>query len=134
MDGSTGYNPLRAESLEIFRGIFGASVYRRKQTMNLSEKNDRLSPVLRTWKVSPPADPTFRPAVWDRIKQRSRETWSAYLRGHLVAWSMTAGLAFVTAAWAGHSVAQAKLAASRQEMVVSYLGELDPRVMARLSR
>lgn len=102
--------------------------------MNPPEKNDSLSPALAAWRLSPPADPNFRPAVWDRIKRRSRQTWADYLRGHLVGWSVTAGLIFVAAAWTGHSVAQAKLDARRQEMVVSYLGELDPRVMARLSR
>lgn len=102
--------------------------------MNPSEQNDSLSPTLAAWRVSPPPDPNFRPAVWDRIKQHSRETWAAYIRGHVVAWSVTAALAFVVAGWTGHTVAQAKLDASREQMVVNYLGELDPRVIANLRR
>jgi hypothetical protein len=37
----------------------------------------------------------------------------------------------VAAGWAGHSVAQAKLEESREKMIVSYLVNLDPRVMAQ---
>ncbi|HEX2851983.1 MAG TPA: hypothetical protein VHO24_02005 [Opitutaceae bacterium] len=102
--------------------------------MNPSDQNDPLSRTLASWQVTPPTDPNFRPAVWQRIKQRSRESWAAYVRGHLVAWSVTAGLAFVAAGWTGHTVAQARLDASREQMVVNYLGELDPRVMANLRR
>ncbi len=72
------------------------------------------------------------PAVWQRIKQRSRETWTAYLRAHLVAWTVTGTAALVVAGWTGHSFARAKVDASREKMVVSYLSNLDPRVIAKL--
>lgn len=102
--------------------------------MNPSPQHDPLLQTLASWRVSPRADPNFRPAVWKRIKQHSRETWGAYVRGHFVGWSVTAGLAFAVAGWAGHTAAEVKLDTSREQMVVNYLGELDPRVMANLRR
>jgi len=100
--------------------------------MNPSDPNDPLSRILADWRVSPKSEPDFRPAVWQRIQQHPCATWSSYLRAHLVGWTVTAGLAIVVAGWTGHSVAQAKLEDRRDEMVVSYLGKLDPRVMAKL--
>lgn len=100
--------------------------------MNPSDPNDPLSRTLASWRVNPPSDPNFRPAVWQRIRQRTRETWSAYVRAHRLGWSLVAGLAVVTGGWTGHAVARAKLDASREQMVVSYLGDLDPRVLAKL--
>ncbi len=100
--------------------------------MNTSDPNDSLSRALATWRVTPPPDPNFRPAVWQRITRRTRETWTAYVRAHLIGWSVTAGLAVVAAGWTGHTVARAKLDAGRDQMVVSYLGAIDPRVLAKL--
>src|SRR5688572_29745506 len=100
--------------------------------MNPSDPKDRFSRALADWRVTPKADPNFRPAVWQRIKQRSRETWATYVRAHLVAWSVAGAAALVVAGWTGHSFARAKIDSSRDQMVVSYLGNLDPRVMAKL--
>jgi len=101
-------------------------------SMKPADPNDPLSRTLADWQVHAKSNPQFRPAVWQRIRERSRESWAGYVRAHLVGWSVTAGLAVAIAGWAGHSAAQAKLDASRDEMVVSYLGKLDPRVMAKL--
>ena len=81
-----------------------------------------------------PANPrrNFRDAVWQRIDRQDRLTWGAYLRGHLVGWSVAALLAIVGAGWSGHAMARARLDEARNAMVVSYLAELDPRVLARL--
>jgi hypothetical protein len=100
--------------------------------MKPSDSNDSFSRTLADWQMTPKADPNFRPAVWQRIKQRSHETWFAYLRAHLVPWSLAGAAALVAAGWTGHSFARAKLDSSREQMVVSYLGDLDPRVMAKL--
>lgn len=100
--------------------------------MNSSPPNDPFSRTLAEWRVNPKPDPTFRPAVWQRIMQHSRETWAAYMRAHLVVWTVTGAAALVVAGWTGHSFAQAKIDSSREQMVVSYLGNLDPRVMAKL--
>jgi hypothetical protein len=98
--------------------------------MNPSEPNDPLSRMLASWRVTPRRAPGFRPAVWERIRERSRETWAHYVRGHLVGWGVAAVVAVAAAGWTGHSLASTKLAAERDQMVSSYLGELDPRVIA----
>jgi hypothetical protein len=100
--------------------------------MKPSAPDPSLSRTLADWRVIPQADPNFRPTVWQRIHERTCETWAAYLRSHLVGWSVAASLAVATAAWTGHTVAQSRLEQSREKMVVSYLVELDPRVMAKL--
>src|SRR5688572_13953504 len=100
--------------------------------MNPPESDSSLSRHLADWRVTPPANPNFRPAVWQRIQSRTRETWSTYVRSHFVGWSLVAGLAVVAAGWTGRTIAHAKLEAGRDKMVVSYLVELDPRVLAKL--
>jgi hypothetical protein len=90
---------------------------------------DPLAPALQSWRVDPPADPGFRAAVWRRIEAATPPTWGAYLRRHAVAWSCAAALAVVAAGWTGHRVAQVRLAAERERMVATYLGDLDPRVI-----
>lgn len=101
--------------------------------MNPYTSPDRLGETLRTWRVAPPADPGFRTAVWTRLQRRAPATWPAYLRGNLAGWAVAAGLAVVAAGWSGHQLAQARLDARREQMVVNYLGELDPRVLARIA-
>lgn len=100
--------------------------------MNPSDPNERLSAALASWRVTPPRDPNFRPAVLERIRQTARVTWSDYVRAHLVGWSTAALVAIAAAGWAGRAVAQARMENHREQMVVSYLGNLDPRVMAKL--
>jgi hypothetical protein len=100
--------------------------------MNPSDPNHSLARILANWHVNPTADPNFRPAVWQRIQQRTRETWATYVRGHLTRWAVVSALAVAVAGWTGHAVAQAKLDASRDRMVVSYLVDLDPRVLAKM--
>lgn len=100
--------------------------------MHSNTPHDPLSNTLQRWRVQPPRNRNFRDAVWQRIDRQARLTWSAYLRGHLVGWSVTAMLALVAAGWGGHAMAQARLDADRDEMVVSYLSGLDPRVLAKL--
>ena len=93
---------------------------------------DSLSEVLHRWRVDPPADQNFRPAVWQRIDGRSRATWPAYLRSHATAWSLAAVVILGAAAYSGSALAQARARADRDAMVVTYLVELDPRVQAVL--
>jgi hypothetical protein len=100
--------------------------------MKPSDLDSSLARTLADWRVTPQADPHFRPTVWQRIQARTRETWGTYLRAHFVGWTVAASLAVATAAWTGHAAAQSRLEQSREKMVVSYLGELDPRVMAKL--
>ena len=74
--------------------------------MNPPEPND-LFRTLAEWRVNPRPDPNFRPAVWQRIKQGTRDTWAAYVQTHLLGWSMAAAIAVVGATFAGHAVARA---------------------------
>lgn len=100
--------------------------------MHSNNPRDPLSETLQHWRVQPSRDRNFRDSVWQRIDQTDRLSWSAYLRGHLIGWSVTAMLAMVAAGWGGHAMAQAKLDAERDAMVVSYLSGLDPRVLTKL--
>lgn len=100
--------------------------------MSSRESPDPLSRTLADWQVAPARNPHFRPAVWQRIREKTRATWAAYVRAHLAAWSIAALVAVSAAGWAGASAGRAKLSADREATVVSYLVELDPRVQARL--
>jgi hypothetical protein len=92
----------------------------------MNTSRDKLSETLRDWRVKPPSDPGFRAAVWRRIGRQGEATWPAYLRAH------TAVLTFGVAGFAGRAIAQARVQADREAMVVSYLVELDPRAQAVL--
>lgn len=100
--------------------------------MNPSDPDHRLSETLAAWRVAPPPNPQFRPAVWERLRRGQPETWAGYVRSRALGWSLAAGVALVAASWGGHSFAEARLAANREQMVVAYLGNLDPRVLANL--
>ncbi len=127
----TGYNREHPETLKKkFGGFSAAGFIVSTQAMHPPDPCDPLSRTLASWRVSPPSDPNFRPLVWQRI--RSRSSWGGYVRAHLVGWSVAAAFAVVAAGWTGHTVAQANLDARREQMVVSYLGNLDPRVLAKL--
>jgi len=100
--------------------------------MKPTTSHDPLSRTLAAWQVDPPAAPGFRPAVWERLRREDNASWTGHLRSHLAAWCVVALVAAGVAGWAGRSVAQAQLAADRERMVFSYLGELDPRVLAQV--
>lgn len=93
---------------------------------------DNLTEGLRSWRVNPPADPDFRPRVWQRIRSQARATWAGYLRAHSAAWSLAAIVALSAAAYTGHVVADSHARADREALVVTYLVDLDPRVQAVL--
>jgi hypothetical protein len=100
--------------------------------MDPTPPRDPLADALAQWRIRPARNPNFRAAVSERINQAARLTWSNYLRGHLVGWSVAAMLALVAAGWGGRAMAQARLDAGREAMVVSYLSGLDPRVITKL--
>ncbi|MDD3179946.1 MAG: hypothetical protein PHQ04_06285 [Opitutaceae bacterium] len=99
----------------------------------MNSSRDPLSVILSGWRVAPPANPDFRPAVWRRIGAlRSRESWPAYLRAHAALWTLMAAVVLSAAGWTGHAAAQARMRADREAIVASYLVDLDPRVQASL--
>jgi len=102
--------------------------------MDSSPPKDSLSDALRQWRVRPALNPHFRPAVWQRIAQRSRESWAGYVQAHRVSWSIATVVVIGAAGWTGHAAARAKIAADRDAMVVAYLVGLDPRVQAKLQQ
>src|SRR5688572_18563873 len=102
--------------------------------MHSNEPRDPLARLIQRWRISPARNRNFRDQVWQLIDRDGRLTWSGYVRGHLVGWSVTAMLALIVAGWGGHAMAQARLEAERDAMVVSYLSGLDPRVLTWLHR
>lgn len=98
----------------------------------MNTSRDNLSETLRTWRVTPPADPGFRAAVWRRLARPADVSWFAYLRTHTAAWSVAAALALGVAGFAGHTAAKLRIQADRDAIAVAYLTELDPRVQAVL--
>lgn len=100
--------------------------------MQPTDPEDPLPRILPAWRVSPPRDPGFRPAVWSRIRKSPDETWGAYARSHSRALSVIAILTLTVSAWAGQKAGDAHLHSQREAMVVTYLVDLDPRVQAGL--
>jgi hypothetical protein len=95
--------------------------------------SDSLGEVLRIWRVSPPPDPNFRAAVWQRIEAIRREpTWPAFVRTRAAALT-TATIAIVAlSGLTGHSVARNHVNADRNTLAASYIASLDVRVQAGL--
>ena len=93
-----------------------------------------LSRRLQAWRISPPVDPQFRPAIWERLRRQAPVTWTGYLHQHRATWAVTVALAVIAAGWVGRSAAHAKIEQRREQMVVNYLGAIDPRVIANLPR
>jgi len=98
----------------------------------MNHPQDNLTESLRRWRVTPPADPDFRPRVWQRIRIRARASWTGYLRAHSAAWSLAAVVVLGAAAYTGHVAADTRARADREALVVTYLVDLDPRVQAVL--
>ena len=103
-----------------------------KNSMDPIPPRDPFAAALAQWRVRSTRDPQFRAAVWQRIDQHVRVTWSSYLRDHLVGWSIAAMVALVAAGWGGRAMAQAPHEAHSDAMVISYLSGLDPRVLSKI--
>ena len=100
--------------------------------MHSPDSRDPLSGAMKQWRVEPSPDRNFRDAVWRRIDERARSSWSLCIREHLVGWSVAAMVALVAAGWGGRVMAQARIDSDRDAMVVTYLSGLDPRVLTKL--
>ena len=114
----------------ILRDFVTAGVLPSIKPMNTSRNS--LAAVLRGWRVSPPPDPNFRHNVWQRLNAQIPASWPAYLRGHAVAWMLVTVLTVSAAALTGQAAAKARVRADREQMTVTYLVDLDPRVQAML--
>jgi len=99
----------------------------------LMKSSDPLSNVLRVWRVSPPPDPDFRAAVWQRIEETRRApTWSVFVRTRAAALTAAAIVTVVVSGWTGHLVARNHVQADRNTLAANYLANLDARVKAGL--
>lgn len=100
--------------------------------MHPSPTSDPLHCRLQDWRVAPPVEPGFRPAVRERIAARLRrgqETWGAYCRRHAVLWSLVFATVVTGAAVHGQRVGERHSEADHRAMVGTYLAEIDARAM-----
>ena len=131
------YTPTPEITQELILGPFvrdfsALGVYSYISSMNSSR--DSLSETLRSWRVTPPAEPNFRQGVWQRIGKQTGVSWPTYLRAHLAAWCVAAAVAMGVAAFTGNAVARTQARTDRNALVVTYLTDLDPRVQAVLKQ
>lgn len=98
----------------------------------MKTSRDRLSEVLREWRVTPSTDPDFLSSVWRRIDARVNGTWRGYILAHAAVWAFVATMTLGAAAYTGTALARERIHADRQALVSTYLVELDPRVRASL--
>src|SRR5215218_2653716 len=125
--------PDSPKTLEKSLRVFAAhGILVERPPMDPTPSRDSLDDTLQHWRVRPARDPNFRASVSRRINQAARVTWSMYIRDHLVGWSIAAMLALVAAGYGGRAMAQARLDADRDAMVISYLSGLDPRVISKI--
>jgi len=92
-----------------------------------------LTKLLHNWQVTPSPDPNFRHNVWERIRRSKRVTWLGYLKSHATIWFISATMAMVVAGYTGNSLARSHVRTDRENLVVTYLVNLDPRVQAALN-
>lgn len=97
------------------------------------KSSDSLRDVLRAWRVSPPPDPGFRAAVWQRIEETlPAPTWSVFVRTRAAALTAAAVATVAISGWTGHLVARNHVQADRDTLAASYVASLDARVHAGL--
>ena len=98
----------------------------------MKPSHDPLDETLQRWRVTAPANPDFRAAVWQRIwaATETRVSWSAYMHRHAMAWAIAVAVAIGGASYVGHTAARARTAADRETIAVTYLVSLDPRALA----
>lgn len=81
-----------------------------------------------SWTVDTPPSPNFRAQVWARIEALRREpqTWSAWLRFHLLGVGMAAVASVAVAVIGAGSVAQNKIEHDRDQLVGQYVDSINP--------
>ncbi len=102
--------------------------------MNHPTDSDPLRTQLPAWRVAPPSDPAFRTGVWARIeaaRRRVDETWSAYCRRHVGAWSLVLLVGLSGAALLGQRAGAEHSRSERENILAAYLAQIDARAMQR---
>jgi hypothetical protein len=98
--------------------------------MNPSEPSDSLARTLAAWRVAPPRDPHFRPAVRARLDAAADAlSWGDYARRHAGAVTGALALAIVAGAFSGHERARARTEADSARLAAAYVQSLDARAM-----
>jgi hypothetical protein len=92
-----------------------------------------LTQALRVWRVSPPPDPNFRGAVWQRIEDTHRTTsWPVFVRARAASLILALAVTVGVSGWTGHAFARTRVRADRDSLAANYLASLDARVHAGL--
>jgi len=79
------------------------------------------------WRVRPPRNPSFRSAVWARIRKRADETWPAYLRAHVTLVVTVTIVVMAVGALGGRELARAQYRSELNSVASDYVHSLDPR-------
>ncbi|MFT3828899.1 MAG: hypothetical protein QM691_04245 [Opitutaceae bacterium] len=100
----------------------------------MSNSQNPLREILHIWRIAPPADAGFRPAVWSRIEALRRtasETWFGYFRRHTLAWSLVLLSTAAGAGLLGRQAGERRAVADHSAILDTYLAQIDARVMHR---
>lgn len=98
--------------------------------MNMKQEDEKLTRALADWRVTPAANPDFRPGVWARIARARREVaFGEFLRTHAVPCAALLVVALGVGAWTGQDRAKTRVAAERAALVANYVQGLDARAM-----
>jgi hypothetical protein len=87
---------------------------------------DSLSKELALWRIEPPRNPAFRPAVWSRLKAGSLETGLLqYMRQHVMLSACALAFSVSLGMYAGHLGASARSQRDRLVLADTYLASID---------
>ncbi len=87
---------------------------------------DPLSKELALWRIEPPRDPAFRPAVWSRVRARGFETGLLqYIRQHVMLSACALAFSLSVGLYAGHLGASARSERDRLVLADTYLASID---------
>ena len=82
--------------------------------------------------MAPPADKSFRPAVWkqiERLRYAATESWFGYLRRHAVVCALVLVAAVAGAGLLGRMTGDWRARADHDAIIGTYLAQIDARVM-----
>jgi hypothetical protein len=97
--------------------------------------NTKLSQTLRTWRVQPPVDPSFRPRVWRRVEAAERRHQGlGTTRARAGSLLLAAAVTLLASGWTGHRLAEQKQRSERESLALRYVVDMDVRARAELGK
>jgi hypothetical protein len=100
------------------------------ETMNTNPEDDVRNEDLAAWRVAPPRNPSFRAAVWGRIRAAGENrSWGGYVRSHAALVTAALALALAAGALAGRESARVRAERDRNALAAAYVHALDGRWM-----